>query len=260
VSPLVISAQSAQVVALMRAEAQFTTALGSPSKAAATGEGLSKAWPPSPAVIAAAGGVGFGMFEKRMKEEEAKRLARYERHRRQQKESVISGTAPEDSHEHTHTNDDDEEEEEEDDLVPVMSVSVTEEDVLIPPVLRHLHPRLTASVFKRYRRDPLFLFKQSPVCEECFLVYAELASTPSLRSGIHDFQRSMSAPESLQSSSVRRRAPQEWSVVSEANSDEKKKRKMVQASRSASSGSAALLAPCESVRVDCQVDRWQTKR
>ena len=51
------------------------------------------------------------------------------------------------------------------------------EDVTIPPVIRQLHTKLTAPAYRRYRKDPLFLYKTAMCCENCFLVYAELAST-----------------------------------------------------------------------------------
>ena len=54
---------------------------------------------------------------------------------------------------------------------------VKEEDLNIPPIIRQLHPKLSVPVYKRYRRDPLFMYKTASVCEDCFLVYAELAST-----------------------------------------------------------------------------------
>eukprot|EP00639_Heterosigma_akashiwo_P030448 CAMPEP_0194685744 /NCGR_PEP_ID=MMETSP0295-20121207/15020_1 /TAXON_ID=39354 /ORGANISM="Heterosigma akashiwo, Strain CCMP2393" /LENGTH=481 /DNA_ID=CAMNT_0039573297 /DNA_START=118 /DNA_END=1560 /DNA_ORIENTATION=- len=50
------------------------------------------------------------------------------------------------------------------------------EDVDIPPVLRALHPRLTADSYARHRRDPLFLYKAAQVCEDCYLVYADYAA------------------------------------------------------------------------------------
>lgn len=52
-----------------------------------------------------------------------------------------------------------------------------EEDTLIPPVVRQIHGRLKAQGYRRYRNDPLFLHRNSNVCEHCFLSYAQLAST-----------------------------------------------------------------------------------
>lgn len=52
----------------------------------------------------------------------------------------------------------------------------TEEDLLIPPVIRTLHPRLGCDGYKRYRIDSLFLHKECKMCESCFLSYAELVS------------------------------------------------------------------------------------
>ena len=54
---------------------------------------------------------------------------------------------------------------------------VRDEDLVIPPVIRHLHKRLKVEGYRRYRSDPLFLHKQCDVCEDCFLAYAKLVST-----------------------------------------------------------------------------------
>ena len=50
------------------------------------------------------------------------------------------------------------------------------EDLEIPPVLRQAHPKMTCNEYRRYRKDPLFLYKQIYVCEDCWLVYAETIS------------------------------------------------------------------------------------
>ncbi len=50
-------------------------------------------------------------------------------------------------------------------------------DIAIPPVIRHLHPRLTLDGYRQYRSDPLFLHRKCEVCESCFLAYAQLVST-----------------------------------------------------------------------------------
>ncbi|CAM9149968.1 unnamed protein product [Ectocarpus sp. 8 AP-2014] len=54
--------------------------------------------------------------------------------------------------------------------------TIATEDVVVPPIIRSLHPKLAAEGYERHRRDPLFLYKTAFVCESCFLVYAELAS------------------------------------------------------------------------------------
>lgn len=36
---------------------------------------------------------------------------------------------------------------------------IATEDVIIPPVIRSLHPKLAAGGYERHRRDPLFLYK-----------------------------------------------------------------------------------------------------
>ena len=46
----------------------------------------------------------------------------------------------------------------------------------IPPIIAKAHPKLSPADYRRYRRDPLFLYKTMTVCEDCFLVYATVAS------------------------------------------------------------------------------------
>ena len=45
----------------------------------------------------------------------------------------------------------------------------------IPPLLRALHPKLKVADYRRYVRDPLFTFKSTSVCENCYLVFADVA-------------------------------------------------------------------------------------
>lgn len=45
--------------------------------------------------------------------------------------------------------------------------------LMIPPILRHLHPKLDSASYDRCCKDPLFLAKTVTVCESCFLVYAD---------------------------------------------------------------------------------------
>jgi hypothetical protein len=54
--------------------------------------------------------------------------------------------------------------------------NATDENRLIPPVIRLVYPRLHADGYQRYRSDCLFLHKECKVCECCFLSYAELVS------------------------------------------------------------------------------------
>ena len=54
-----------------------------------------------------------------------------------------------------------------------------EEDLVIPPVLRIAHPNMAAAEYRRYRRDPLFLYKSTSICEDCWLVYAETSGASS---------------------------------------------------------------------------------
>lgn len=37
--------------------------------------------------------------------------------------------------------------------------TIATEDVIVPPVIRSLHPKLAAEGYERHRRDPLFLYK-----------------------------------------------------------------------------------------------------
>jgi hypothetical protein len=46
-------------------------------------------------------------------------------------------------------------------------------DIQIPPIISCLHPKLTSETYSRCKDDPLFLNKTVPVCEACYLVYAE---------------------------------------------------------------------------------------
>lgn len=36
---------------------------------------------------------------------------------------------------------------------------LAKEDIIVPPVIRSLHPKLAAGGYTRHRRDPLFLYK-----------------------------------------------------------------------------------------------------
>ena len=49
-------------------------------------------------------------------------------------------------------------------------------DLVVPPMLRQAHPKLTVAAYRKYKRDPLFLYKTLDVCEDCFLFFAELTS------------------------------------------------------------------------------------
>lgn len=46
-------------------------------------------------------------------------------------------------------------------------------EVTIPPAIRFLHPTLTDTDFMRYKKDPIFLYQNAPMCENCYLVYAD---------------------------------------------------------------------------------------
>merc|ERR1712072_1680991 len=44
-----------------------------------------------------------------------------------------------------------------------------------------IHSKLSPEIYKRYRRDPLFMYKSAAVCENCYLVYAEFVTAASSR-------------------------------------------------------------------------------
>ena len=53
--------------------------------------------------------------------------------------------------------------------------------IVIPPIIKQIHPKLSPEIYKRYRRDPLFMYKSAAVCENCYLVYAEFVTAASPR-------------------------------------------------------------------------------
>ncbi|CAK4776756.1 unnamed protein product [Aphanomyces euteiches] len=95
-----------------------------------TKPGAAVLWPPDPAIIRAAGNVGFGILNELDDDE---------------------GGGP--------------------------RKPITEIDVMVPPVLRYLHPNLSLADFKRFVHDPVFLYKTTTVCDDCFLVYADYATS-----------------------------------------------------------------------------------
>lgn len=50
------------------------------------------------------------------------------------------------------------------------------DELRIPPIIRYLHPKLSAKSYAACKRDPLFLYKTANVCEPCYLVYAEFTT------------------------------------------------------------------------------------
>ena len=42
---------------------------------------------------------------------------------------------------------------------------------------------MAAAEYRRYRRDPLFLYKSTTICEDCWLVYAETSGASSTSLG-----------------------------------------------------------------------------
>ena len=57
-----------------------------------------------------------------------------------------------------------------------LSKPLETDELRIPPILRYLHPLLSAKSFHQCRKDPLFLYKNVTVCENCYLVYAEFTT------------------------------------------------------------------------------------
>ncbi|CAM9109578.1 unnamed protein product, partial [Choristocarpus tenellus] len=97
--------------------------------------------------------------------------------------------------------------------------TLTAQDVTIPPVIRLLHPKLAVDSYSRHRRDPLFLYKTTLVCEDCFLVYAELASLAFRASGRqalrdHTISTHYSAEKRSQTLSRCKVSPSEWQPLS----------------------------------------------
>ena len=50
----------------------------------------------------------------------------------------------------------------------------SKEALCIPPLIRHIHPKLQLKGYQMYRKDPLFLKKTCDVCQDCYLAYAKL--------------------------------------------------------------------------------------
>ena len=50
------------------------------------------------------------------------------------------------------------------------------DELRIPPILRYVHPKLSAKSFQQCRKDPLFLYKTITLCENCYLTYAEFTT------------------------------------------------------------------------------------
>ena len=88
------------------------------------------------------------------------------------------------------------------------------EDVTIPPVVRQLHTKLTTTAYRRYRKDPLFLYKTAMCCENCFLVYAEMASVSFQIAAPHKLRSNSDNGQSRYSESRRGRTPSDkWLPV-----------------------------------------------
>jgi hypothetical protein len=103
------------------------------------------------------------------------------------------------------------------------------DELRIPPVLRYVHPKLSAKSFQQCRKDPLFLYKTLTICENCYLVYAEF-TTMLLRVGqdltklfaVNDgsvYERSMSP--SRAGGNLHRPSSADWRAMSSVNAESK---------------------------------------
>jgi hypothetical protein len=97
-----------------------------------------------------------------------------------------------------------------------LSKPLDQDELRIPPIIRYLHPKLTAKSFERCRKDPLFLYKTVSVCENCYLVYAEFA-TMLLRIG-NDLTKLLrpdpAGITAIHNASMKRPTSAEWRSVS----------------------------------------------
>mmetsp|Transcript_16228 Transcript_16228/g.24443 ORF Transcript_16228/g.24443 Transcript_16228/m.24443 type:complete len:1016 (-) Transcript_16228:108-3155(-) len=102
------------------------------------------------------------------------------------------------------------------------------DELRIPPILRYIHPKLSAKSFQQCKKDPLFLYKTVTLCENCYLVYAEF-TTMLLRVG-QDLTKLFATTDgsvyqrSLQSSqSVARPSSADWRAMSSIHTRTKSK-------------------------------------
>lgn len=49
--------------------------------------------------------------------------------------------------------------------------------IQIPPMIRYLHPDMQIHEYQRYKKDPIFLYKNATTCENCYLVYADFTTS-----------------------------------------------------------------------------------
>lgn len=110
----------------------------------AEGENAKTQWPPNDKYIQAAGGVGFGILSHLSADGTGSP------HLRRGFESTS---------------------------LPAHIRSTIRPELVIPPVIRYLHPSFAVDDFERHRRDPIFLHKQAPVCDACCLVYADYSTS-----------------------------------------------------------------------------------
>jgi hypothetical protein len=101
------------------------------------------------------------------------------------------------------------------------------DELRIPPIIRYIHPKLSARSYQQCRKDPLFLYKTIMLCENCYLIYAEF-TTMLLRVGSDltklftrsdgtVYDRSLSASPSRTKRGTERPSSADWRALSTTN-------------------------------------------
>ena len=130
------------------------------------------------------------------------------------------------------------------------------DELRIPPIIRYIHPKLSARSYQQCRKDPLFLYKSVMLCENCYLIYAEF-TTMLLKIGSDltklftktdgtVYDRTISSPQRgnghNQSTSTIRPSSADWRALSTTNSNTKLK----SSSAGGGGGSSSLHQPSHS--------------
>jgi hypothetical protein len=140
------------------------------------------------------------------------------------------------------------------------------DELRIPPILRYIHPKLSARSYQQCRKDPLFLYKTVMLCENCYLIYAEF-TTMLLKLGtdltklftrtddaMYDRTLSsagmgMGSPTTRggrgSHSTLNRPSSSDWKAMSMTSSNQKLKSSTLPSSMNASSMSYSHLNPSE---------------
>jgi len=115
------------------------------------------------------------------------------------------------------------------------------DELRIPPIIRYIHPKLSARSYQQCRKDPLFLYKSVMLCENCYLIYAEF-TTMLLKIGSDltklftktdgtVYDRTISSPQKGRNNTIgnnptmstMRPSSADWRALSTANSNTKLK-------------------------------------